>query len=87
MLQCIQLLLVFGGNHHLSWRRRKSSNAAMISREDAESNARLVQALFENPLDEIDMDDKEIASHLKLERDEDGQPLQLRFVYVDEVDW
>ena len=62
----------------------------MISREDAESNARLVSALFESTGDVQaalnELADTEIPSHMKLEYDEDGAPKLLRFVYVDEVE-
>ena len=61
----------------------------MISAEDAESNARIVEALFggmEEAVDQIAAKDPEIASHLQLDYDEDGQPTQLRFVYVDETE-
>ena len=73
-----------------------------VSKEDAESNARLVKALFSEGLAEEDADDvnqaifnaveeqiekdKETPSHMQLDYDEDGNPTQLRFVYVDEIE-
>ena len=59
-----------------------------LSREDAESNERLVDALFggvEEASKEL-VKDPNIASHLQLDLDENGQPKQLRFVYVDEAE-
>ena len=69
-----------------------------VSKEDAESNARLVKALFSEGLAEEDADDvnqaifnaveeqiekdKETPSHMQLDYDEDGNPTQLRFVCV-----
>ena len=74
-----------------------------MSKEDAESNARLVKALFAgNSESDSDVDvmsaifdaaeeslvekDHETPSHMQLDYDADGNPLQLRFAYVDEVD-
>ena len=74
---------------------------AAASREDAESNARLLKALMEDGEDGSLVDkvwssineeensmvkDPTIASHLQLDLDDDGKPLQLRFLYVDELD-
>lgn len=58
----------------------------MISREDAESNRRLVEALFGSVADaeELMSKDKSIPSHQQLDYEEDGTPTLLRFVYVDE---
>ena len=85
-------------------RRVSSRRPAMmaVSREDAESNARLVKALFDsdNPagmgsdeqlnalweVEEAIEKDPNIASHLQLDLDEDGNPVQLRFLYVDELE-
>ena len=60
----------------------------MVSREDAESNARLMGALFGSAEEAADAaeHDQSVSSHLKVHRDEDGDLVQLRFVYVDEVD-
>tara|TARA_B110001452_G_scaffold214868_1_gene185879 strand:- start:1421 stop:1564 length:144 start_codon:yes stop_codon:yes gene_type:complete len=47
----------------------------MISKEDAESNARLVDALFgsvEEFEDEVAAKDPEVSSHLQLDLDENG---------------
>ena len=64
------------------WRARP---VTMISREDAESNQRLVQALFgDDGLENVVAKDPELASHLQLEYNDDGSPTQLRFAYVDE---
>jgi ferredoxin len=63
--------------------------------EDAESNARLMAALgisedaaidliYEEP-DGVKEKSKDIPSHQQLDLDESGQPLQLRFAYVDEA--
>jgi ferredoxin len=74
-----------------------------VSKEDAESNARLLKALFTadasdtgggvdlmpaifNAVEESQEKDKETSSHLQLDYDEDGNPQQLRFVYVDEIE-
>lgn len=54
--------------------------------EDAESNARLVAALF-NDVAEVQQafeKSKDVSSHMQLDYDDDGKPLQLRFAYVDE---
>jgi len=75
---------------------------AAVSKEDAESNARLLKALFTegaSDTDQVDLmpaifnaveesieKDKETPSHMQLDYDEDGTPQQLRFVYVDEVE-
>ena len=60
----------------------------MVSREDAESNARLMGALFGSAEEAADAaeHDQSVSSHLKVHSDEDGDLVQLRFVYVDEVD-
>ena len=80
---------------------RTALRMAATSREDAESNARLLKALMEDGEDGSLVDkvwssineeensmvkDPTIASHLQLDLDEDGKPLQLRFLYVDELD-
>ena len=47
------------------------------AREDAESNARLLGALFgsvEAAAEAIEDSDQTVASHLKVQRDEDGEP-------------
>jgi len=58
----------------------------MVSREDAESNRRLVEALFGSvsEAEEALVKDKSIPSHQQLDYNEDGEPSLLRFVYVDE---
>jgi ferredoxin len=72
------------------------------SKEDAESNARLLQALLDEGGEDGCLVDKvwsticeeenymvkdpAIASHLQLDLDDEGKPLQLRFLYVDELD-
>ena len=82
--------------------RRLASKMAAASKEDAESNARLVSALLDDGSDGQGLVDKvwstiseaergmekdpSIASHLQLDLDEDGKPQQLRFLYVDELD-
>mmetsp|Transcript_20475 Transcript_20475/g.65996 ORF Transcript_20475/g.65996 Transcript_20475/m.65996 type:complete len:318 (+) Transcript_20475:103-1056(+) len=68
--------------------RRRSRRVQMVSREDAESNARLMGALFGSAEEAADAaeHDQSVSSHLKVHRDEDGDLVQLRFVYVDEVD-
>jgi len=92
---------------------RRTSRArpavAAISKEDAESNARLVEALFSDPAAALKMSKAEKAekverifeaaaevekiakdtgtpSHMQLDYDDDGNPQQLRFVYVDELE-
>merc|ERR1719191_1023826 len=60
----------------------------MISKEDAESNARLVEALF-GSVEEARkalVADVNKPSHMQLDLDDDGEPTQLRFAYVEEVD-
>ena len=55
------------------------------SKEDAESNARLVNALFEDA--EVPsglIKDHNIPSHMQLDLDEEGNPKLMRFAYVDE---
>ena len=54
--------------------------------EDAESNGRLLSAMFggDAAAAAAIKDDPNMASHLKLDYDDDGEPLLLRFVYVDE---
>ena len=66
---------------------RRGCRATMISQEDAESNARLMAALFGGVDDAAEAIEKstDVPSHMQLDYGEDGQPLQLRFVYVDEV--
>ena len=57
-----------------------------VSQEDAESNARLVDALF-GSAEEAQralFRDPSVASHLQLDLDETGKPKLLRFAYVDE---
>eukprot|EP00966_Prymnesium_polylepis_P244923 5665199-Prymnesium_polylepis.1 len=56
------------------------------SKEDAESNARLVAALFDSVEEAAGAleKSKDVSSHLQLDYDDNGQPTQLRFVYVDE---
>ena len=73
---------------HRTISRRRACAVVMISQEDAESNARLVSALFGSIEDAAAAaeSDTEIASHLKVQKDEEGQPVQLRFVYVEEID-
>ena len=57
----------------------------MISREDAQSNARLVDALYLEIADTETLERQtEVASHLQLDLDDDGEPKLLRFAYVDE---
>ena len=80
---------------------RTALRMAATSREDAESNARLLKALMEDGEDGSLVDkvwssineeensmvkDPTVASHLQLDLDDDGKPLQLRFLYVDELD-
>ena len=80
---------------------RTAIRMAATSREDAESNARLLKALLDDGEDGSLVDkvwssineeensmvkDPTVASHLQLDLDDDGKPLQLRFLYVDELD-
>ena len=53
-----------------------------ISQEDAESNARLVEALFGSveEAEEQLKKDPELSSHLQLDLDENGEPTLMRFV-------
>ena len=53
---------------------------AVISVEDAESNARLVEALFGSVEEAAQAVQKrqDVPSHLQLDLDENGEPLQLR---------
>lgn len=59
---------------------------ASKAEEDAESNGRLLSAMFggDAAAAAAIKDDPNMASHLKLDYDDDGEPLLLRFVYVDE---
>jgi len=58
-----------------------------ISREDAESNARLIDALYQGIADTETLEKQtEVASHLQLDLDEEGKPKMLRFAYVDELE-
>ena len=61
---------------------------ATKSQLDAESDARLMDALFgeSEAEEEVVEKDPEVTSHLQLDYDEDGQPTQLRFAYVDEAE-
>ena len=84
-----------------SSRRLTTLRMVAASKEDAESNARLLQALLDEGGEDGCLVDKvwssiceeenamvknpEIASHLQLDLDDDGKPQQLRFLYVDEV--
>ena len=52
---------------------------------DAESNQRLVDALFGQSDGPVVEKDKDTPSHMQLDLNEDGEPLQMRFVYVDET--
>ena len=53
---------------------------------DAESNERLMAALFaDDKAAEVERS-KEVPSHQQLDLDEDGNPVQLRFVFVDETE-
>ena len=88
---------------------RRSSRArtavASLSKEDAESNARLVEALFSDttaaPMKKSEKianifeaaaeveriaKDTDTPSHMQLDYDDEGNPQQLRFVYVDELE-
>ena len=56
----------------------------MLDQADAESNQRLVNALFGLESEAALEKDPEIASHLQLDLDETGNPIQLRFAYVHE---
>jgi len=61
--------------------------AKAAAKEDAASDARILEALFGGTPEAqaaIDMD-PEVASHMKLRTDEDGNPVLLRFVFVDEM--
>ena len=60
----------------------------MVSKEDAESNARLVEALFGGVEEAAAAMEKrkDIPSHMQLDLDDDGNPTQLRFAYVDEAE-
>ena len=87
------VLLLIGSEAHAIYQLRRCGAvhrhraAAMLSREDAESNERLVEALFSS-VEEASTKlakDPLVASHLQLDVDENGEPTQLRFVYVDEV--
>ena len=54
---------------------------------DAESDGRLLEALFggaPEAQEALDMD-PDVASHMKLRVDDEGKPILLRFVYVDEL--
>ena len=53
---------------------------------DAQSNARLVDALFGSIEEEESKMDKDVSlpSHKQLDLDADGKPLLMRFAYVDE---
>lgn len=51
---------------------------------DAESNDRLMAALFADEDEVTDERSKDVPSHQQLDLDDDGDPLLLRFVYVDE---
>ena len=66
--------------------RTRTLSMAARSQEDAESNARLVDALFEDAaaVEQALEKSKDVSSHLQLELDADGKPVQLRFAYVDE---
>ena len=84
---CQPVMLSHRQHQRLPCTPQRHHAPAMISVEDAESNARIVEALFggaEEAVDQIAAKDPEIASHLQLDYDEEGQPTQLRFVYVDE---
>ena len=61
---------------------------ATKSQLDAESDARLMDALFgeSEAEEEVVEKDPTVTSHLQLDYDEDGQPTQLRFAYVDEAE-
>ena len=54
--------------------------------QDAESNARLIEALFGGVEEAVEalQADQDTPSHLQLDYDDDGDPIHLRFVYVDE---
>jgi len=67
--------------------RPRSRVAMAISREDSESNQRLVEAMF-GSVEEFErvLKDPDIPSHKQLDLDEVGKPLQIRFAYVDEVE-
>ena len=68
--------------------RRRILAPVMVSKEDAESNARLVEALFggvEEAAAALEKR-KDIPSHMQLDLDDDGNPTQLRFAYVDEAE-
>ena len=85
-----------------SSRRLTALRMVAASKEDAESNARLLQALLDEGGEDGCLVDKvwsticeeensmvkdpAIASHLQLDLDDEGKPLQLRFLYVDELD-
>ena len=65
----------------------RRSSLVMSSKEDAESDGRLLEALFGGtPEAQAAMEmDPDVASHMKLRISEDGRPVLLRFVYVDEL--
>ena len=69
---------------------RTQGRIVAVSQDDAESDARLLEALFgsvEAAAAAIEDSDPSVPSHMKVERDpENGEPVQLRFVYVEEVD-
>ena len=83
-------------------RRLTALRMVAASKEDAESNARLLQALLDEGGEDGCLVDKvwsticeeensmvkdpAVASHLQLDLDDDGKPQQLRFLYVDELD-
>jgi len=64
--------------------------AAERKKQKAADNRRLIDALFGSVGEfekKLEMqDDVTIPSHLKVELDEDGEPEQLRFVHVDELE-
>lgn len=51
---------------------------------DEESNARLMAALFGEEENEKVSARTDLPSHQQLQLNEDGEPVQMRFVYVDE---
>ena len=55
---------------------------------DRASNERLVAALFDGVAAEEQADtiSKEISSHKQVQLDENGDPVQLRFAFVDEAE-
>ena len=88
----LQLVSLQFGPHYLPGAWRVTPRVAPAMRlseeeEDRASDQRLLDALFGNSPEALsyrDMD-PDVPSHAKLRVDEDGRPLLLRFVYVDEL--